>query len=487
MATRNKNATTCGLKNSQCSDNDGEDVDDNTEDWIQRFTFVDGRRGLWSTGSVNDYPDVITCPVGGLIVFYYPQGVHDVVELPSRNDYARCNLAGAVTLSPRTISTATGQKKASSFSDVSYYYHCSQPNYTAYLTCSVPGHCFAGQKVQIYVNGSEYAYDPTRELSDPNYWRIHVNSIDRLLRLLNYRRVATGGSDASESIVVMDHGYQTEELANVTADLVWCALDHCPEAAAAAGHSSAALTQKECESILYTLLGFIQRKRPVPLWELAEEYYREALERGGSNECTAQSYLSMLFWTQRTNYTMAVQETQRLCELCHVSDPAAVRQAQIEWTALHETVPFDKTLQWDERCFADYYFSPSSPLVLGTNGSSNAPPSSPSISTTTTATVVATDQTPGPVSRIMATREPSLPPIRATTTTTTTFFPTGHVSLLPLPTSLVPASEAPSHLVERSSAPPPFFVSPGPDAMWWASLLLVVALLAVFSNGGRRV
>eukprot|EP00977_Amphora_coffeiformis_P030325 scaffold46277_cov183-Amphora_coffeaeformis.AAC.1 len=78
----------------------------------------------------------------------------------------------------------------------------------------------------------------------------------------------------------MDHGYQTEALATQTRELIWCAMDHCPDAARDFDPTA---TTADCESILYTLLGFVSRKRPIPQWERAIDYYHEAIRRGGNN------------------------------------------------------------------------------------------------------------------------------------------------------------------------------------------------------------
>lgn len=127
----------------------------------------------------------------------------------------------------------------------------------------------------------------------------------------------------------MDHGYQTEALAEQTLELIWCALDHCPGPALEFNPDS---TIAECESVLYTLMGFVSRKRPVPQWDRAEEYYNKAILRGGSNLCAAQSYLTQLYWSRGPDFIEQAQnQTIVLCKACAASDPLLVLQAKQEF------------------------------------------------------------------------------------------------------------------------------------------------------------
>lgn len=314
----------CGLKNSGCPPTNDNDVsverDDSTK--FFRFAFVDGITGLWTTTLTTstafengNYPDEIVCPVGGLVVFHYPQSNHDVARLPSQEAWDSCNLTNAIILSPSTLPSLPTEPNLL-LPDVSYYFNCSEPNTTSYITCSVPGHCEAGQKVKIRTSATEYAFDV-----ESNEWNIHVASISRILRLLNSHQ------DDETGLFIMDHGYQTEELADATLELIWCAMDHCPMAARDVSHTA---TREDCESMIYTLMGFVSRKRPVPQWNISEDYYRKAIQRGGSNECAAQSYISQLFWS-KGEYATAVNETTTLCRLCSDTEPLLVAQTKLDF------------------------------------------------------------------------------------------------------------------------------------------------------------
>lgn len=178
----------CGLKNSGCpSNDDGPSASpdtppgrtENDETTMRRFIFVDGKTGAWST--LEPYAPEIVCPVGSIVVFHYPATWHDVVALPSQQAFDACDISNVTVLSPFALPD-------SAYPDVSYYYPCSEPGNVAYLTCSVPGHCEAGQKIRIRTSASEFAWDPLTQA-----WILHVQSIPRLLRLLNYRE----GDDVS--------------------------------------------------------------------------------------------------------------------------------------------------------------------------------------------------------------------------------------------------------------------------------------------------
>lgn len=323
----------CGLKNSLCQGSSspttpGRNASNTLE---ERFSFVDGgeKDGLWTVGI--DYGN-ITCPVGGIVVFHYPTGSHDIVELNDREDWEACqNLESAIVLSPR--STVASEESNHDFEDVSYYYHCDQPGTTAYLTCSVPGHCEAQQKVTIQTSATEFAFD--RATGD---WLLHVKSLSRVLQLLGYRlqeqeqpREASPGSEPSKFVTVtMNRGFQTEELANETTNLIWCALDHCPSFSR---DFDPIASQNDCESTVLTLLGYVNRKRPLPQWNVSEDYYREAIEKGGKNTCTAQSYLSQLFMS-KGDFAAAATMIQALCVDCALEQPNIIFQTKQEYSRL---------------------------------------------------------------------------------------------------------------------------------------------------------
>lgn len=352
--------SSCGLKNSLCQDTSNNDRP--PEDPLhQRFSFVDGDEGLWTTD--RDYGS-ITCPVGGLIVFFYPVGTHDIVQVEIFDDWNSCNnIENATLLSPRMIvsdgsSDNSSQRISPSlFSAISYYYMCSTPGETAYLTCSVPGHCKANQKVVIRTSETEYAYD-----RDTGNWTLHVDSQSRVLKVLGYhtsseQQQSDNSNKDDTAVVRMERGYQTEELANITTNLVWCALDHCPHFAL---DFDAVATKQDCESTVFTLLGFLSRKRPLPQWEVSEKYYQEAIERGGKNNCTARSYLSQLY-LNKGDWINASEAIISLCSTCQ-DQPALILQARHEYNRIATEWG---TFNFDEVCGSREAISAAVPTSTG--------------------------------------------------------------------------------------------------------------------------
>ena len=349
-------STSCGgLKNSGCSNGndsfpppeiDGSENNPLEPRPLQRVALVDGNTGLWTLRNGNY--GRIQCPVGGTVVFYYPLNTHDVVQVETEEDFKSCNFSSAVTLSPR-IPTGT-------ISDtVTYFYNCSTPNTTHYLTCSVPGHCAAGQKVIIETT-NDFAWN-----ASTGEWNFHVTSLRLLLTILGYRQ------EASTGLFIMDRGFQTEDVATHTANLIWCALDHCPSAAHDVDPTA---TNETCASMIYTLLGYVHRKRPLPQWTTSLDYYQRAIKLEGPNQCAAESYLTQLYLNflvlspqeqdnhslldrlpngiaNRTAFDLAYQQTRQLCTLCSATSPLLVQQARAEYRRL-EIAP--TTFAFDDAC-----------------------------------------------------------------------------------------------------------------------------------------
>jgi hypothetical protein len=117
-------------------------------DKLFRFAFVDRREGLWTntntgTNTINaintdtintPYPgESIVCPVGGIVVFTYAQGTHDVVQLPSEAAWNDCDLTTDDPTSDLTddrVRLLSPSFLPTSLPDVSYYFHCDTPNTT---------------------------------------------------------------------------------------------------------------------------------------------------------------------------------------------------------------------------------------------------------------------------------------------------------------------------------------------------------------------
>ncbi len=290
-------------------------------DASKRFTFVDLTDGLWSLYQTEIYRNnpIIHCPIGGFVVFYYPNYNHDVVAMADETHYDTCDFTNSTVLSPASFD--------SSVPIVSYYHNCTTANQTEYVSCSIPGHCQYGQKVKIHTSATITTRDEVT-----GEWLIHIESLERVLRLMGRRFDETNG------FLILDRGYQTEELAEQTLKWIWCGLDHCPSFA----DLSNSPTQADCEGAIYTLMGFVSRKRPLPNYDKAEEYYQMAIDGGGVNECAARSYLTKMY-LDKAEYVNATKSANDLCETCGNGGEndiygTSVRQAKYAFDSLHESV-----------------------------------------------------------------------------------------------------------------------------------------------------
>jgi hypothetical protein len=226
------------------------------------------------------------------------------------------------------------------------------------LTCSVPGHCQADQKVIIRThnetadNNSNLTVVTSTEHDNHHHhnnthWETDshssalppVDSLARILRLLGFRReqqtfpkrVTNTDNGETDTMTVtfmatiMDRGFQTEELATKTTELIWCALYHsCPDFVQDVFPGA---TMEECQATVWTLLGFVTRKRPIPNYDLSETYYHTALEVLRNQTvttttstsittttycCTALSYLSQLYLSKGD----IINATDTIATLC---------------------------------------------------------------------------------------------------------------------------------------------------------------------------
>lgn len=102
---------------------------------------------------------------------------------------------------------------------------------------------------------------------------------------------------------------------------LWCVFPHCSTncPGKACPTRSVGLDDSDmCESEIYNLLGFSSRKKTVPDYDEAEEYYRKALQAWSGN-CPAMDYLTELY-TDTNNVTFASRTLSRLCSNCGRSD-----------------------------------------------------------------------------------------------------------------------------------------------------------------------
>ena len=211
-----------GIKGSGCK-NDEEKVDaptaaptqifDRLEDnsLTSPFQFVDLVNGQWSVqrSFLYELTPVIQCPINGTVVFHYPNATHDVVKMASASHYETCNFTDAIELSPVSAASenATSNKN---YDYVTYYHHCSTPGALEYISCSIPGHCEAGQKISIQTSETVGVYEEaSRSMA------LHVDKLSRVLTVMGYN------TQPGTGFVEMPLGYQTEEIAEKTMEWIW--------------------------------------------------------------------------------------------------------------------------------------------------------------------------------------------------------------------------------------------------------------------------
>jgi Plastocyanin-like domain. len=169
------------------------DAGDHTQSNLTRITFVDGFDGLWSTLRSTFYTNnpIIECPIGGTVIFHYPNFYHDVTVMADEQHYNNCDFQGSTVLAPLI--------QNEDFGSVTYYHNCTTPGQVEYLSCSIPGHCEAGQKIMVKTSPTVRAQDEVT-----GEWLMHVHSLNQVLRVLGQRY------DPSTGLLVLDRGFQTE-------------------------------------------------------------------------------------------------------------------------------------------------------------------------------------------------------------------------------------------------------------------------------------
>lgn len=163
----------------------------------RRWEFADGQDGEWSVlpAVTERYGSTLHCAAGAMVSFWWDGWEHDVVRLPSADALASCDLGEAVPIAPLARS---GQ----------VHLPCATPGEDIYLTCSVSGHCQAGQRLHVHVSPTVYAFAASGAKL------LHSDSLARVYTLL--------GVGGGEYGLDLTRGYQTEELAESTLQLVWC-------------------------------------------------------------------------------------------------------------------------------------------------------------------------------------------------------------------------------------------------------------------------
>ena len=251
-----------------------------------RFVFADGEGGTgeWSaqTTTVAKYATPRSCPKGGFVAFNWAPGTHDIMLMKSKAHLDSCDFTGATSLAPAGSGSDIGME--------SFYYDCTTPG-SVYLSCSIPGHCAAGQKLEVVTSSSASVFGPSGEVL------LHSRSLKQVMTLLN--------------APAMNTGYQTEAQAHHTLEAIWCLEDHCPDSAS---DWQADATKASCRADVHNLAGFVSRKKPQADFAKARTYYDEALAFD-PNHCPTLAYLTELN-VQTSNASGAAATAGLVCTAC---------------------------------------------------------------------------------------------------------------------------------------------------------------------------
>ena len=125
----------------------------------------------------------VTVPPGGKVTFSW-SGHHNVVDMRSLSAFTSCNMSSAVELSTAVDHGAHSHRRlgaASETKESSYTFEAGTAG-EIYLSCSVTGHCSAGQKLIVTVSDTDAYKCPgaTRNGGIRN----HINSVSLLLMML---------------------------------------------------------------------------------------------------------------------------------------------------------------------------------------------------------------------------------------------------------------------------------------------------------------
>jgi len=248
----------------------------------------------------------VRCAIGGFVFFSWTGGQHDVVLMRDQQAYEQCDFEGSTTLAD------VGQAGSAQ----SYSYVCTEPGETAFLSCSIPGHCLSGQKVEVHTSSSVSVDDASSSMA-----AVHAQSLRDVMTVLNHP--------------YMNTGYATEAQANATLEAIWCLKVHCPQSAQ---DWDAVATTASCKADVHNLAGFVSRSRPRPQFQHAERYYHEALEFE-PHHCPSLEYLIELYLAVG-NATAAVSTALRLCSSCGLEAPEAqLAQAAFSGAAFDVSFP----------------------------------------------------------------------------------------------------------------------------------------------------
>ena len=259
-------------------------------------------KSQWNTHLLQQRPlpnstemKMVTCPLDSMVRIQWEQTetTHDVWEVPGDAEFAACdfNAVGATRLS--AVGAKSGQV------DIT----CDGSVGPRYFSCSMGDACDKGlQRIRIHTT------DPSKTAA---------------LRLKSYQENGVTRTHSSLAKVFEEHlihlTYNGHTLdSDVEADEILAQLrsvaTNAPESCSDWIKNP---TENECKAFAFTDMGFIERIRPTPNFDRADENYAQAIELdNGLYACAAQAYRTELMLAQSKSEEVVDEQFKAVCSAC---------------------------------------------------------------------------------------------------------------------------------------------------------------------------
>ena len=125
----------------------------------------------------------VTVRPGGKVIFAW-SGHHNVADMRSLSAFTSCNMSSAVELSTAVEHGSHSHRRLAAASETkeTYSFEAGKTAGKIYLSCSVNGHCSAGQKLIVTVSDTDAVKCP--EATSDGGIRNRIHSVPLLLMVL---------------------------------------------------------------------------------------------------------------------------------------------------------------------------------------------------------------------------------------------------------------------------------------------------------------
>ena len=274
-------------------------------------------KNVWETPLLQRQPlprstelSMVACPLGSNLELRWSvdsqNTVHDVWELPSAENFDRCD-----------FSDPAAKQLATETSSNTLIIPCMEPLGTRYFACSVGDACSKGfQRLRVHT------FDP-HDMKSKNSSTSLADVFTEYLIPLTYDKNKLTEESEAENIMtklryIADH-----------------APDSCSDWLPAESNSLAA-----CRAFAETDMGYIERIRPQPNRLEAKKHYAEAI-RLKPDWCGAYAYLTELFLEEEVQGQATAQSVeqqyQKACKVCDAG--SGLLTVQLEFAQRSREIP----------------------------------------------------------------------------------------------------------------------------------------------------